>query len=137
MFIKKIFNHSVKKILALKNCLILFGLLLLTNCGQYSAMIGPSYALLESGSVLQATSSYGRSYLVSSAKKSYTDEINPQRICQELHSSELRSIFFETQDKKGCIYDPLSVYRWLQFLKENIINNPEHKRIFKKTFKKL
>ena len=32
-------------------------------------MIGPSYALLETGSVLQATSSYGRSYLVSSAKK--------------------------------------------------------------------
>ena len=111
MFIKKIFNHSVKKILALKSCFILFGLLFLTNCGQYSAMIGPSYALLESGSVLQATSSYGRSYLLSNAKQSYTDEINPQRICQELHSSELRSIFFETQDKKGCVYDPMSVYR--------------------------
>ena len=111
MFIKKIFNHSVKMILTLRCYFILFGLLFLTNCGQYTAMIGPSYALLETGSVLQATSSYGRSYLVSCAKQNYTDEVNPQRICKELHSSELRSIFFETVDKKGCIYDPLSVHR--------------------------
>ena len=83
----------------------------LSGCGQYTSMIGPSYTLFESGNILQATSSYGRSYLLSSAKQNYTDEVNPERICQELHSSELRSIFFETQDKKGCIYDPLSVYR--------------------------
>ena len=111
MFIKKIFNNSIKIFLTLRNYFILFCLLFLTNCGQYTAMIGPSYTLLETGSVLQATSSYGRSYLVSSAKQSYADETNPQRICQELHSSELRSIFFETQDKKGCVYDPLSIYR--------------------------
>ena len=111
MFSKKIFNNFVKIPLTIRNYFILFCLLFLTNCGQYTAMIGPSYALLESGSVLQATSSYGRSYLYSNAKQNYTDEINPQRICRELHSSELRSIFFETQDKKGCIYDPLSVYR--------------------------
>ena len=111
MFAKKISNNSVRTLLTLRNYFLLFCLIFLTNCGQYTAMIGPSYALLESGSVLQATSSYGRSYLYSSAKQNYKDEINPQRICQELHSSELRSIFFETQDKKGCIYDPLSVYR--------------------------
>ena len=111
MFGKKIFYHSVKILLTFRSYFILFCLLLLTNCGQYTAMIGPSVTLLESGSVLQATNSYGRSYLFSSAKQSYKDEVNPERICQELHSSELRSIFFETQDKKGCIYDPLSIYR--------------------------
>ena len=111
MFAKKISNNSVRTLLTLRNYFLLFCIIFLTNCGQYTAMIGTSYALLESGSVLQATSSYGRSYLYSSAKQNYKDEINPQRISQELHSSELRSIFFETQDKKGCIYDPLSIYR--------------------------
>ena len=33
----------------------------LSNCGQYSAMIGPSYTLVETGSVLQATGSLSRS----------------------------------------------------------------------------
>ena len=111
MFIKKILDCLMKIQINLRIYFILFCLILLTNCGQYTAMVGPSYTLLESGSVLQATSSYGRSYLLSNAKQSYTDEVNPQRICQELHSSELRSIFFETQDKKGCVYDPMSIYR--------------------------
>ena len=30
----------------------------LSNCGQYSAMIGPSYTLVETGSVLQAQPLY-------------------------------------------------------------------------------
>jgi len=111
MFVKKISCYSTTFLRTLRVYLILFCLLFLTNCGQYTSMIGPSYTLFESGNILQATSSYGRSYLLSSAKQSYTDEVNPERICQELHSSELRSIFFETQDKKGCIYDPMSIYR--------------------------
>ena len=111
MFGKKIFYHSVKILQTFRSYFILFSLLFLTNCGQYTSMIGPSYTLFETGNVLRATSSYGSSHLFSSAKESYTDEVNPQRICQEFHSSELRSIFFETQDKKGCIYDPMSIYR--------------------------
>ena len=111
MLVKKIFNFSIKLLINLRVHLMFFCLLFLTNCGQYTAMIGPSYTLLESGSVLQATSSYGRNYLFSNAKQTYADEVNPERICQELHSSELQSIFFETQDKKGCIYDPMSIYR--------------------------
>ena len=111
MFVKKISDYSITFLRTIRIYFMLFCLLFLTNCGQYTSMIGPSYTLLESGSVLQATSSYGRSYLLSNAKQSYTDEVNPQRICQELHSSELRSIFFETQDKKGCVYDPMSIYR--------------------------
>ena len=97
MFGKKISYHSVKILQTFRSYFILFSLLFLTNCGQYTSMIGPSYTLLESGSVLQATSSYGRTYLLSNVKQNYTDEVNPQRICQEIHSSELRSIFFETQ----------------------------------------
>ncbi len=111
MFVKKISDYSITFLRTIRIYFMLFCLLFLTNCGQYTSMIGPSYTLFESGNILQATSSYGRSYLLSSAKQNYTDEVNPERICQELHSSELRSIFFETQDKKGCIYDPMSIYR--------------------------
>ena len=111
MFVKKISDYSITFLQTIRIYFMLFCLLFLTNCGQYTSMIGPSYTLFESGNILQATSSYGRSYLLSSAKQNYTDEVNPERICQELHSSELRSIFFETQDKKGCIYDPMSIYR--------------------------
>ena len=111
MLVKKIFDYSTTFLRTLRVYLILFCLLFLTNCGQYTSMIGPGYTLFESGNVLQATSSYGRSYLFSSAKQNYKDEVNPERICREIHSSELSSIFFETQDKKGCIYDPMSIYR--------------------------
>ena len=93
---------------------ILFALILLpalSNCGQYSAMVGPSYTLVETGSVLQATNSYGRSYLFKTIKQNQSNEANNKRICQELHSSELHSIFFQTQDKEDCIYDPMSIYR--------------------------
>ena len=111
MFVRRIFKYLITFVKNRRAYLIFFCLIFLTNCGQYTSMIGPSYTLFESGNVLQATSSYGRSYLLSSAKQNYTDEVNPERICQELHSSELRSIFFETQDNKGCIYDPMSIYR--------------------------
>ena len=111
MFVRKIFKYLITFVKNTRAYLIFFCLIFLTNCGQYTSMIGPSYTLFESGNVLRATSSYGSSHLFSNAKQSYKDETNPQRICQELHSSELRSIFFETQDNKGCIYDPMSIYR--------------------------
>ena len=111
MLVKKIFDYSTTFLRTLRVYLILFCLLFLTNCGQYTSMIGPSYTLLESRNILQATSSYSRSYLFSSAKQNYTDEVNSERICRELHSSELHSIFFKTQDEKGCVYDPMSIYR--------------------------
>ena len=100
-----------KKFKLSKVGLTLLCLLFLTNCGQYSAMVGPSYTLVETGSVLQATNSYGRSYLFKTVKQNQSNEANNKRICQELHSSELHSIFFQTQDKEDCIYDPMSIYR--------------------------
>ena len=111
MFTKKKFNNSIKIFLTLRNYFILFCLLFLTNCGQYTAMVGPSYTLIETGSVLQATNSYGSSYLFKKVKQGYSNELADQRICQEIHSSELQSIFFKTQDNKDCFHDPMSIYR--------------------------
>ena len=83
---------------------------LLSNCGQYTSMIGPSYTLLETGSILQASSSLSSSLAMNNAKQTYIDEIN-NNICPTTHSSELSEIFFETLEQMDCIQDPMSIYR--------------------------
>ena len=70
--------------------------LLLSGCGQYTAMIGPSYTLVETGNVLQASTSLGSSYGMHTVRKNVSNEIKAERICQTVHSSELTEIFFET-----------------------------------------
>ncbi len=82
----------------------------LSNCSQYSAMIGPSYTLVETGSVLQATGSLSRSLAMNNAKQSIVDEIN-NYTCSVVHSSELSEIFFETLEHMDCFNDPMSIYR--------------------------
>ena len=82
----------------------------LSNCSQYSAMIGPSYTLAETGSVLQASSSLSRSLAMNNAKQSIVDEINNDT-CPTTHSSELNEIFFETLEHMDCFNDPMSIYR--------------------------
>ena len=84
---------------------------ILTNCSQYSAMIGPTSTLAESGSVLQATSSLSGSLAMNGAKKNMMAELNNQNICPTFHSSELSEIFFETLEQMDCVYDPMSIYR--------------------------
>ena len=95
----------------MKKILLVFLLLpLLSNCGQYSAMIGPSYTLFETGNILQASSSLSSSLVMNNAKKSLADE-NNNNICPKVHSSELSEIFFETLEQMDCINDPMSIYR--------------------------
>ena len=96
----------MKKILL---CLVFC--LSLSGCGQYTSMIGPSITLVESGSVLQATTSYGSSYSMSIVKRSLSEELKAERICQTHHSSDLSKIFFETLDRDDCFFDPMSIYR--------------------------
>ena len=82
----------------------------LSNCGQYSAMIGPSYTLIETGSVLQASTSLSSSLAMNNAKESIVDEINNDT-CPVVHSAELNQIFFETLEHMDCFNDPMSIYR--------------------------
>ena len=83
----------------------------LTNCSQYTAMVGPTITLAETGSVLQATTSLSSSLAMNNAKKNIIAEINSQNICPTIHSSELTEIFFETLEQMDCEYDPMSIYR--------------------------
>ena len=96
----------------MRKILFVFLLLpLLSNCGQYSAMIGPSYTLVETGNILQASTSLSSSLAMKNAKQSLVDEINSNDICPTVHSSELSAIFFETLENMDCHYDPMSIYR--------------------------
>ena len=70
MFVRRIFKYLITFLKNTRAYLIFFCLIFLTNCGQYTSMIGPSYTLFESGNVLRATSSYGSSHLFSNAKQS-------------------------------------------------------------------
>ena len=83
----------------------------LSGCGQYTSMIGPSLTLVETGSVLRATTSYGSSYSAAMVKQSVTEELKAERICPTYHSSDLSKIFFETQERDNCFFDPMSIYR--------------------------
>ena len=75
-----------------------------------SAMIGPSYTLVETGSILQASSSLSSSLVMKNAKQSITENIN-NNTCPVVHSSELSEIFFETLEHMDCFNDPMSIYR--------------------------
>ena len=83
----------------------------LSNCTQYSAMVGPTLTLAETGSLIQATTSLSTSLGMKNIRQSLTDEIRGENICPTFHSSELSQIFFETLDHMDCEYDPMSIYR--------------------------
>ena len=83
----------------------------LSNCTQYSAMVGPTLTLAETGSFIQATTSLSTSIGIKNVRQSLTDEIRGENICPTFHSSELSEIFFETLDQMDCEYDPMSIYR--------------------------
>ena len=83
----------------------------LSNCTQYSAMVGPTLTFAETGSFIQATTSLSTSLAIKNVKQSLTDEISSENICPTFHSSELSQIFFETLDHMDCEYDPMSIYR--------------------------
>ena len=84
---------------------------LLNSCGPFSAAVGPSLTLVKSGSILQASASYAGSSVMKKFKKDYTNELNVEKICPTVHSSELNEIFFETIEHMDCYFDPMSIYR--------------------------
>jgi len=95
-----------------KKIILIFLLIpLLNNCGQYSAAVGPSLTMLNSGSILQASASYAGSSAIKKFKEDYINELNVEKICPTVHSSELNKIFFETIDHMDCYFDPMSIHR--------------------------
>ena len=94
-----------------KVLLTLLLLPVLNSCTQYSAMVGPGYALMENGSVLQATTSLSGSLAMTNLKTNFANEIKNENICRTVHTSELNKVFFETVEHLDCFYDPMSIYR--------------------------
>ena len=96
----------------MKRILLLILLIpILSNCTQYSALIGPTLTFANTGSIAQATTSLSSSLAITEVKKEYTHNLEAERICPTIHSSDLNAIFFETIEEKGCHYDPLSILR--------------------------
>ena len=96
----------MKKIL-----LTLLLLPVLNNCTQYSAMVGPSFTLAKTGSVLQTTTSLSSSLTMTTIKTNFANELKNENICPTVHTSELNKMFFETLEHLDCFYDPMSIYR--------------------------
>ena len=104
----------------MKKYLFIFCLLLLNNCAQNSALLGPSYTLASSGRVFEAGASLSASYGFKKATGSSSSQIlnsfetladNDIRECRTEHSSELNQIFFQTLDEFDCYRDPFSILR--------------------------
>ena len=96
----------------MKKIILIFLLIpLLNNCGPYSAAVGPSLTMLNSGSILQASASYAGSSAMKKFQNNYINELNVEKICPTVHSSELNEIFFETIDHMDCYFDAMSIHR--------------------------
>ena len=102
-------------------------LAILNGCAQSTSLLGPTYTMAKSGSIIQASSSFVASYgfkqatgstpgeYAMSFAKSFDEEplllTEKQRECQTFHSSTLSEIFFETLDGIDCIRDPFSILK--------------------------
>ena len=103
--------------------------IILSGCSQYSSLVGPSYTMAKSGSILHTSTAYATSYGVKKAtgqslgehvnslvRKNYkinsflAQKENP-RECQTIHSSSLSEIFFDTLDEFDCFQDPFSILK--------------------------
>ena len=119
----KSFQGEMKKIFFLISMLTI-----LNGCAQSTSLLGPSYTMAKSGSIIQASSSFAASYgfkqvtgtspgdyAMSFAKSYNNDEplllTEKERECQTFHSSSLSEIFFETLDGIDCIRDPFSILK--------------------------
>ena len=91
--------------------LILLFIPLLSNCTQYTAMVGPSLNFAQKGSVLQASTSLLSLLMMNKVKDDFANELEAERICPTHHSAELNKIFFETIEHMDCYFDPMSIYR--------------------------
>ena len=103
--------------------------IILSGCSQYSSLVGPSYTMAKSGSILQTGTAYAASYGIKKTigqspgeyiqtlvRKNYKiDSLFTQkenvRECQTIHTSPLSEIFFDTLDEIDCLRDPFSILR--------------------------
>ena len=112
-----------------KNIFFVTIFIILNGCAQYSSIVGPTYTLAKSGSIVStgasAATAYGfkkttgqspGEYVNSLVRKNYKinsfmNEKENIKECQTLHTSTLNEIFFETLDEIDCFRDPFSILK--------------------------
>ena len=112
-----------------KNIFFVTVFVILNGCAQYSSIVGPTYTLAKSGSIVStgasAATSYGfkkttgqspGEYVNSLVRKNYKinsfmNQKENIKECQTLHTSTLNEIFFETLDEIDCFKDPFSILK--------------------------
>jgi hypothetical protein len=112
-----------------KNIFFVTIFIILNGCAQYSSIVGPTYTLAKSGSIVStgasAATAYGfkkttgqspGEYVNSLVRKNYKinsfmNQKEDIRECQTLHTSTLNEIFFETLDEIDCFRDPFSILK--------------------------
>ena len=112
-----------------KNIFFVTIFIILNGCAQYSSVVGPTYTLAKSGSIVStgasAATAYGfkkttgqspGEYMNSLVRKNYKinsfmNQKENIKECQTLHTSTLNEIFFETLDEIDCFRDPFSILK--------------------------
>ena len=112
-----------------KNIFFVAIFVILNGCAQYSSVVGPTYTLAKSGSIVStgasAATAYGfkkttgqspGEYVNSLVRKNYKinsfmNQKENIKECQTLHTSTLNEIFFETLDEIDCFRDPFSILK--------------------------
>ena len=85
-------------------------------------IIGPSYTMAKTGSVVQAgsslTASYGVKKITGQSLNTFVDSFvkiaknqEDMRECETFHSSNLNEIFFDTLDEIDCLRNPFSILK--------------------------
>ena len=114
----------------MKKSIFFIGIFIILNgCAQYSSLVGPSYTMAKSGSILQTGTAYATSYGVKKTtgqspgeyietlvrKNDKIDSLLAQkenvRECETIHTSSLNEIFFNTLDEIDCFQDPFSILK--------------------------
>ena len=112
-----------------KSIALIFILVILNGCAEYATLVGPSYTMAKTGSIVNTTGTMAATYgfkkttgkspgeYINSFAKNY-DEGNPYsnnenqiRECRTMHTTNLNKIFFETLDEIDCFRDPFSILR--------------------------
>ena len=100
--------------------IILLAILFLNGCAQTTSMMGPTYTMAKTGSIIQTGSSVATSYGVKKALGQSPSEYvislansNKQKDneCTTLNSLDLYNIFFDTIDKTECLRNPFIILK--------------------------
>ena len=112
-----------------KSILLIITLAFLNACAEYSSLLGPSYTMAKSGSIMQTGTAYATSYGIkktigqspgeyveSLVRKNYKIDslfVRQENVreCQTIHTSSLNEIFFNTLDEFDCFQDPFSILK--------------------------